>query len=118
MHALVVYESMFGDTEQVAHAIAEGVGTRAVVRVVAIGDAPTPVPDTVDLVVVGGPTHAFGMSRRNRSPSRPRQPPACVDAEVGEATMRIATPRWAPKPTDATAWMAPRSPMRPTPTSP
>ncbi|BCJ33391.1 flavodoxin [Actinocatenispora thailandica] len=73
MHALVVYESMFGDTEQVARAIAEGLSTRAVVRVVSVDGAPTPVPDTVDLVVVGGPTHAFGMSRPNTRSSAARQ---------------------------------------------
>jgi hypothetical protein len=58
--ALVVYESVFGDTKQIALAIAEGVGSRLPVDVVAAGEAPTELAD-VHLLVVGGPTHAFGM---------------------------------------------------------
>jgi hypothetical protein len=61
--ALVVYESMFGNTHAVAEAVAEGLGTAVDTSLVDVGDAPLTIPDDVDLVVVGGPTHAFGMSR-------------------------------------------------------
>ncbi len=61
--ALVVYESMWGNTEQVARAIAAGLATSLEVEVVEVGAAPDePGPD-VDLIVAGGPTHAFSMSR-------------------------------------------------------
>ncbi|MFC5139888.1 flavodoxin family protein [Actinomycetospora rhizophila] len=61
--ALVIFESMYGNTEAVARAIADGLAARMPVDVVEVGAAP-PVPgDDVDLLVVGGPTHAFGMSR-------------------------------------------------------
>ncbi len=61
--AVVVYESMFGNTEAVARAVAEGLSSRIDdVEVVAVTSAPTTL-DGFDLVVVGGPTHAFGMSR-------------------------------------------------------
>jgi Flavodoxin len=60
---LVVYESMFGNTHNVAEAVADGLGSTVDVTLVDVGDAPLEVPDDVDLVVVGGPTHAFGMSR-------------------------------------------------------
>jgi len=60
MKALVVYESMFGNTEHVARAIAEGVGNAELVEV---GRAPTRLPPDVELVIVGGPTHVHGMSR-------------------------------------------------------
>lgn len=63
MRALVVYESMFGNTEQVARAVAEGLATHARVETVEATAAPVPLPDDVDLLVVGGPTHALGMSR-------------------------------------------------------
>ena len=65
MRALVVFESMFSNTEKVAHAVADGlhVGGCPTVQVVRVDRAPTTVPDDVDLVVVGGPTHAFGMTR-------------------------------------------------------
>jgi hypothetical protein len=61
--ALVISESMYGNTQQVAEAIAEGLAEVAAVDAVEVGSAPTNVPATLDLIVVGGPTHAFGMSR-------------------------------------------------------
>lgn len=63
MKALVVYESMFGNTRIVAEAIARGLSTHMEVATYEVGRAPlTPAPD-VDLLVVGAPTHAFGLSR-------------------------------------------------------
>lgn len=64
MKALVVVESMFGNSRAVALAVAEGLGSVMdvdVVDVVDVGRAPTRLE--VDLVVVGGPTHAFSMTR-------------------------------------------------------
>ncbi|CAN7303949.1 flavodoxin family protein [Knoellia sp. LjRoot47] len=60
--AWVVYESMFGNTREVAHAVAEGLRERAQVEVHEVSTA-TPLPPDLDLLVVGGPTHAFGLSR-------------------------------------------------------
>jgi hypothetical protein len=65
MKALVVYESMFGNTEQVARAIARGLGKSAQVEVVDVSRAPRNPDADVDLIVAGGPTHAFSMSRAN-----------------------------------------------------
>ncbi|HVV29458.1 MAG TPA: flavodoxin domain-containing protein [Mycobacteriales bacterium] len=62
MHALVVYESMFGNTERVAKAIAAGLGPKSEVDVVNVDDAPRDLSG-IDLLVVGGPTHIHGMSR-------------------------------------------------------
>jgi len=58
---LIVYESMFGNTRRIAEAVAEGLGDA--VEVVEVGSAPTLLPEDVDLLVVGAPTHAFGLSR-------------------------------------------------------
>jgi flavodoxin len=63
MRALIVVESWFGNTRAIAGAVAEGLGGFMTVDVTEIGDAPARVAPDVDLVVVGGPTHAFGMSR-------------------------------------------------------
>lgn len=60
--SLVVYESMFGNTKRIAEAIALGLGTHGEVALTEVGTAPFPDP-SLDLVVIGGPTHAFGMSR-------------------------------------------------------
>ncbi len=62
MRALVVYESMFGNTRDVALAIADGIGTKMPVDTVEVGAAPTALPLDVSLLVVGGPTHVHGMS--------------------------------------------------------
>ena len=62
MRALVVYESMFGNTRAVARAIAEGIATVMPVEAVEIGSAPTTIPPGCVLLVVGGPTHAHGMT--------------------------------------------------------
>lgn len=61
MRAVVVYESMFGNTREVAEQVAEGIG--GAVSVEEVGGAETVFGDDVALVAVGGPTHAFGMSR-------------------------------------------------------
>lgn len=63
LRALVVYESMFGNTEAVARAIADGVASRLEVELVEVGAAPRSLPPDVRLLVVGGPTHAHGMTR-------------------------------------------------------
>lgn len=61
MNTLVVYESMWGNTKAVAEAVAGGLGEG--VTLVDVAEAPTAVPDGVDLLVVGGPTHAFSLTR-------------------------------------------------------
>ena len=61
--ALIVYESMFGNGQAVASAVAAGLESLTPVEVVEVGLAPTTVPEDVTLLVVGGPTHAFGLSR-------------------------------------------------------
>jgi hypothetical protein len=63
MRALVVFESMFGNTEVIARAVAEGLSSRIPVDVVEVSAAPKEIGADVALLVVGGPTHAFGMSR-------------------------------------------------------
>lgn len=67
MKAVVVYESMYGNTHLVADAIATGLRTDAVddVTVAPVDDVPTELLASADLVVVGGPTHAHGLSRES-----------------------------------------------------
>ena len=65
MKVLVVYESMFGNTEQIARAVARGLEKSAEVEVVEVSGAPRDPDAEVDLIVAGGPTHAFSMSRES-----------------------------------------------------
>lgn len=73
MRALVVFESMFGNTQAIANAVADGLASRMSVDTVEVGAAPRVIGDDVGLLVVGGPTHAFGMSRPNTRQSAAQQ---------------------------------------------
>ena len=83
MLALVVFESMFGNTRTVAEAIAAGLSTRAEVKLFEVTTAPVLFPDDFDLLVVGGPTHAFGMSRESTRQSAVDQGAPRAKAEIG-----------------------------------
>jgi Flavodoxin domain len=78
MNALVVYESVYGNTRAVADAVAEGLGGAAVL----------PVHEAVaraaqaDLLVVGGPTHMHGLAT-----TRSREMAAAAAHEDGALTL-------------------------------
>jgi hypothetical protein len=57
MNALVIYESVYGNTRAVAEAIAEGLGGAEIVSVHDVGD----LADDAELLVVGAPTHIHGL---------------------------------------------------------
>jgi hypothetical protein len=65
MRAVIIYESMYGNTHLIAEAIARGVQPGNDVTVVPVAGATSGLLDWADLVVVGGPTHVHGMSRAN-----------------------------------------------------
>lgn len=83
MNALVVYESMFGNTRAVAEAVAAGLGSSTTVSIFEVSTAPVLFTDDFDLLVVGGPTHAFGMSRESTRRSAVEQGAPAARAEVG-----------------------------------
>jgi Flavodoxin len=65
MKITIVYESMFGNTHQVAQAISDGAQEAtpdADVECVPVGDASPDLIKSTDLLVVGGPTHIRGMT--------------------------------------------------------
>ncbi|MEU3492054.1 flavodoxin family protein [Kitasatospora cineracea] len=67
MRAVIVYETSYGNTGQVAAAIAEGVRRArpdAEVRCLPVAEAGARTVEGADLLVVGGPTHMRGMSTR------------------------------------------------------
>jgi hypothetical protein len=65
MRALVIYESMYGNTRRIAEVIADGIGLGPDVAVLPVAEAQAALAEhkDVELVVIGGPTHARGMSR-------------------------------------------------------
>jgi len=58
MDAIVVYESVYGNTRAIAEAVADGLGSVPVLPVHEAAEQ----SGTVDLLVVGGPTHMHGLA--------------------------------------------------------
>ncbi|MCA0296130.1 MAG: hypothetical protein LCH96_12665 [Actinobacteria bacterium] len=103
MTALIVTESLFGNTLAIAEAIGAGLAEvrgRGQVRLVHASEAPDALPDDVDLLVVGAPTHTLSLpnagSRRHAAregapeaaPSGVREWIAAVEIPPG---LRVAT---------------------------
>ena len=65
MRAVVIYESMFGNTKRIAEAIAAVLSEHMRTEIFEVADAPKSIDVDIDLLVVGGPTHAFGMTRHS-----------------------------------------------------
>jgi len=83
MRALVVYESMFGNSAAVARAVADALAEHMSTEVVEVASAPPEVPPDVDLLVVGAPTHAFSLSRRSTRAEAHKQGAAAGSEEIG-----------------------------------
>jgi hypothetical protein len=84
MRALVVYESMFGNTRRVAEAVAAGLGDSMPVELVEVSRAPLSLDPGVELLVVGGPTHVHGMTTaRTRSDAAQRASGTLVSLGIG-----------------------------------
>lgn len=84
MPALVVYESMYGNTRAIAEAIAAGLGPDAMV--VPVSEATPDRLADVDLLIVGGPTHARSLSRtstRKAAVEAAGKPGSGLSAEPG-----------------------------------
>lgn len=64
MRAAVVYESMFGNSATIATSVAHGLRSAGMqVKVIPVALAGDDVLRNHDLVVIGAPTHALGLSR-------------------------------------------------------
>lgn len=81
MKALVVYESLFGNTEQVAQAITAGLSAHGDVELLEVTEAREVVTEPLDLVVIGGPTHALSMTKLST-----RQEAVALGASHGSTT--------------------------------
>ena len=79
MHALVVYESMYGNTHEIARNIADGLRSNYEVTLVPVAEATTDLVAGADLLVAGAPTHVHGL------PSAATRRMAARAAEDGSA---------------------------------
>lgn len=62
MRAVVIYESMYGNTHVIADAIARGLRPAVEAAVIPVAEGAPELLDGAALVVAGGPTHIHGMS--------------------------------------------------------
>lgn len=83
--ALVVFESMFGNTESVARTVAESLERAQYdVTLTEVNDPSTPSGRIdADLVVVGAPTHAFSLSRPSTRADAVRQGAPSAKQAIG-----------------------------------
>ena len=58
MKALIVYDSVYGNTEKIARAIAEAITPSNQAKVLRVGEANPSELASVNLLIVGSPTHA------------------------------------------------------------
>ena len=92
MNTLVLYDSKFGNTEEVAQVVAgrlEGLGP---VRVRPIASADLRLSGRVDLLVVGGPTQAHGMTVEMRAFTEALTTAALAGTQVAVFDTRFRLP--------------------------
>jgi hypothetical protein len=82
MKAVVIFESMYGNTHSVAEEVASGLKGVGEVVVGSTDEVPLSAVAAADLVVVGGPTHVHGMtSKRSRD--------AAAEAAAGDVNLDL-----------------------------
>lgn len=86
MRAIVVYESHWGNTAEVARAIAEGIGPEA--QALNTDEATPAVVAEADLVVAGAPIMAFGLPSDAMIENVGKDPKAPVPGDISHPPLR------------------------------
>lgn len=98
--AWVVFESMFGNTQRLAHGIGWGLRAEGMdVTVLDVASATAELPTGLDLLVLGAPTHAFRLSTPGSRADATRHGASATRLDVGmrEWLTRVA---WQTAPPD------------------
>jgi flavodoxin I len=93
MKALVVYDSKFGNTERIARVIAEALATGEPVPVMQTNETSERDLVGIDLLVVGGPTQAHGLSSALRTFLDHLSPKAVRDVATATFDTRLHWPQ-------------------------
>lgn len=83
MRCLVVFESVTGNTAQIARAVGEGLARHGEVAVADVRGARPEYAERFDLLVVGGPARAFSLTRGFTLPHPAHPRPAGHRLETG-----------------------------------
>jgi hypothetical protein len=94
MKALVIYESMYGNTRRIAEAIAEGLRQSVDTELMPVADVRDVHVAHSDLVVVGGPTHAWGMTRRRTREASAQPQKKTTAPAVHPSALPIGVREW------------------------
>jgi Flavodoxin domain len=88
MKVVVAYESVYGNTRQIAEAIAAGLEPLGEVEVVSVNREDAGAADDADALIVGGPTHMHGlatsMSRKQAAQAAEEEEDVSVEPGAAE----------------------------------
>lgn len=90
MKTLVVYDSFFGNTEQIAQAIGQALGSAGEVKVLRVKDAKPEQIAGAALLVVGSPTRAFRPSEATQNWLQALPPKSLAGVKVAAFDTGIA----------------------------
>jgi flavodoxin len=93
MNTLIIYDSAFGNTAQIAQAITDRLGEHATVRTTIASEAGLAELKEIDLLIVGGPTQRHGVSPAMRTllESFPRRSLRGVSAAAFDTRYHMAS---------------------------
>jgi len=90
MKALVVYDSVFGNTEKVAQAMGQALGSQAEVQTLRVGDVKPEHLTGLDALIVGSPTRAFSPTPAIKNWLKSLPPNSLKGVKVAAFDTRIA----------------------------
>lgn len=94
MNVLVIYDSTFGNTEQVARAIADALGKQDSVRLIRAGKASPSDFEGIDLLVLGCPTQRHKPTPAIQAFLESIPPRALQGLPAAAFDTRYGKPRW------------------------
>ena len=94
MKSLVVYESQYGNTKQIAQAIGTQLAAAGAARVVGLDSPDAFDTEGIDLLVVGGPTQGHGPSARLRGALQHLPVDTITGLTVAAFDTRVAGPKF------------------------
>lgn len=94
MNSVVIYASRYGNTRQVAEAIAAELQSWGTAQIFAVEQAPLSLPAGTELVIVGGPTEVHGMTHPARDYLAAMAPGALRNLAAAAFDTRLKAPAW------------------------
>ena len=94
MRTLVIYDSIYGNTEKIAQAIASVLGERATVHLARVGQDEPVDWSEFELVVMGGPIHRVNLSAAMKALLKEMPKRALRGACVAAFETCYRNPRW------------------------